>query len=136
MLMPVSPRWLVLLALLIFGVNVAAYWKHLYFFIWWLDIPMHFFCGAWIAAVMLSLVATHPRLASVRADPAVAFLLTVGTTMLFGVVWELFEFRLDPLVRFAPHDAADTLSDLLFDLIGSATGALLVLKMRYTKRNG
>lgn len=136
MLMPVPPRWLVLSAILILGVNAAAYWKHLYFFVWWLDIPMHLFSGGLLAAVTLSLIATHPRLAGVRSDHIIAFWFTVGIVMLIGVVWELFEFRIDPLVRFAPHDASDTLSDLLFDLLGAIVGAFLVLKMRYTKCNG
>lgn len=136
MLTPVPPRWLAIPILLILGVNVLAYWKHLYFYIWWLDIPMHVVSGAWLAAVMLSLIATHPRLSGIRTDAAVAFWFSIGTVMLIGVVWELFEFRLDPLVRFAPHDAADTISDLFSDLLGAVCGALLVLKMRYTGRNG
>jgi hypothetical protein len=135
MLRPVPAIWLLLVFLLIVGVNAFAYWKHLYFYVPWLDIPMHFVSGGWLAMVAISLIATHPRLSGLRADRVVAFWLAIGTVMLFSVIWELFEFRLDPLIAFAPHDLEDTLSDLLFDLLGGISGSLVVLLMRYTKRN-
>lgn len=135
MLRPLSPYVLILGLFVILGINGIAYWKHLYFFVWWLDIPVHFISGAWLAMAILGIVASHPRLSGVRRDPFIAFVFTVGVVMIIGVLWELFEFRIDTLVRFAPHDLEDTLSDLLFDFLGGIIGSIGVLVLRYTDRD-
>ncbi|HEU4677272.1 MAG TPA: hypothetical protein VFS75_00975 [Candidatus Paceibacterota bacterium] len=105
------------------AVRFFLYWKYL-----WLDIPMHALGGA---VVMLGLfilpffrIALPARLSSFSGSLALV--------LLVGVLWELFEVAFGLSLPPGSHEsyAADTLTDLVMDLMGGAAG-YLVAKSTY-----
>lgn len=103
----------------VLAMEYFLYWRYL-----WLDIPMHVLGGFVIAlgiALLPSVRATYARLGS-------PFALTLGTVLLVGVGWEVFEVWAG-LSLFESGFWGDTLSDLAADLVGGAIGYLLVVRM-------
>jgi len=67
------------------------------------------------------------------------FVLTFATTL--GVVWEVFEFLSDTLVRgsnmqLRQYGVQDTMVDLIMNLIGAAAVSILVYLRSHRSRNG
>lgn len=100
----------------------------------WFDIPTHLLGGVaatyffWRAAANVASVAGRFQ----KVGHAVfALACTAGATIL----WELFEFLSDRLLRTRmQHGAGDTLSDIVFSLAGGV--AYLVLRRAFAARAG
>jgi hypothetical protein len=110
--------------LLILVVNVFAIMNDLYFYYWWLDIPMHLLGGFWIGFTALAIIQWKlGRALPLKERFAYAFLLAFG----IGVLWEMFELLSDTSFALEPYvyDATDTFSDLLNDMIGGALAGLV-----------
>ena len=98
----------------------------LYLQVSWLDIPMHFFGGIWIGLVGIYFLSfrfntrqTIPSLLTL-----IAALVAVVTV---GLIWEVVEFNSETILNLRLAEVMtckDTLSDLLFDVVG-AFGAWL-----------
>jgi len=98
-------------------VNIFALVHDLYFFYWWLDIPMHLLGGFWIGFTALAIIQWKlERALPLKERMVYAFLLAFGV----GVLWEMFELLSDTSFALEPYvyDATDTFSDLLNDLVG------------------
>lgn len=143
----------------ILAFHAVAFSNYWYWTIWWFDIPMHFFGGAWLAMVFLLLnfkfkiLMVRPRGSTVLSDSSskgspsipsaveglngssiplltdysIAALITLSFVAFGGILWEFFEFFYDILISsrgysgIAQLGAADTVSDLFFDLFGGLT---------------
>jgi hypothetical protein len=94
---------------------------------WWLDIVLHFAGGAWVA---LAAYAFIPPLKRVSGRRKLITLLTLAAFAV-GIGWEIFEFAIEKYysVNFQ-GPPLDTLSDLIFDVLGGAAGALYIAKSR------
>lgn len=108
---------------LIAALNFAANYFHLYFILWWFDIPMHFLGGFWVGGMALWFYFFNTRIneklaASSRTGK---LLLYFAAVLAVSVVWELFEFSLDTFVVSRTNDIMDTLSDLFMDTLGAAS---------------
>ena len=86
------------------------YW---YYSIHWLDMLMHFLGGLWVSLFVVYFLF-------LKKDFSLkVVLLVLGLTLLVGVLWELFEVSVNSFTLKETFDTADTLSDLLFDMLGS-----------------
>jgi hypothetical protein len=114
-------------------VNAAALYWHLYFYLRWFDIPMHFIGGLWTALFALSM---YYRLPLARHDWSPWFIgaLGVASTMIVGLGWELFEFNLDTIVGFSDRNHGDTLADLVMDLLGAIIAATVFIRGGYYRK--
>ena len=98
---------------------IAASVVDLYALYPWLDMPSHFAGG--IAVTHFFRVALANAQAKIGRIPrAVQLALSLGLTVIAAVVWELLEYLSDvALGTTMTLGTADTLSDLLFAMLGS-----------------
>ncbi len=128
------PYWiLAALGLLLATVNAFAVYYHLFFYVWWLDIPLHLLCGLWIGLLVLSYYYS-PRFPEpkFRSDPAVLRTAVVAA-LIVGLCWELFEFSTDKFIVIGAHDMQDTMNDLLNDIIGGVFAAEIFVTEGFNK---
>jgi hypothetical protein len=127
------PVLLLVVVLFIWGVNLIAEKYHLYYMIWWLDIPMHILGGAWVALLSLYLYnhAPFPR----RKDHSTSFVVAamLSSALVIGVFWEVFEYSVEHLVKLNDNGVFDTLKDLCDDMLGALLAAILFVKKGYNK---
>lgn len=113
-----SRRILVSFLTLILLVHGWALLTSAYFYIWWLDILLHFLGGLWVG--ILALYFLNKR------ELSGIFLLwfILGVAALIGIFWEFLEFGLNQVweslgkLAFFQPSLEDTLADLLADLLG------------------
>lgn len=110
-----------LVVILIFhAVAIINYW---YWTFSWLDIPMHFFGGFWVAMFFVWLY--HSKISQL-SNYLIAFLITLSFVALIGIFWEFLEFFYDVFISskgysgYMQLSAADTIADLFFDLAGGS----------------
>ena len=114
---------------------IINYW---YWVFPWLDIPMHFFGGFWMAMFFVWLY--HSKISQLPSY-LIAFLITLSFVALIGVFWEFLEFFYDVFVSskgyygYMQLSAADTITDLFFDLVGGSAllGIYFLLKSKTDK---
>jgi hypothetical protein len=128
------PIWILTsLVLFIFIFNLFATYWHLYFLIWWLDIPVHMLGGAWVALMTLFLYYHTKYLRKKDHAALFAFVLAVATALVVGLMWEVYEFIIDRAMSVHDLQISDTLKDLCDDLFGGGAAALLFIKKGYNK---
>lgn len=125
---------LVVIILLLFVVNAVAEYRHLYFFIWWLDIPMHILGGGWVA--LFGLTTYYASLRFKEKDYSTAFVvsLAVALALSIGLAWEIFEFGVGHAVGDSGAGLLDTLKDLSDDFLGALLAASIFIRGGYNKR--
>lgn len=99
--------------------NLFATYLYLYWTSSWFDLLMHFLGGFWVAMVVVSLWAVFNKNKIVYPK---IFSVILWVTVV-GVLWEIFELsigatELSDGIRFI----ADTLSDIVMDIIGGLVG--------------
>ncbi len=95
----------------------------------WLDMPMHFAGGIWVALLFFYLDENYFKISNKIAR----YLSTISFTMLTGVLWEFAEYiysvffpsSVFSLFKFPMNLYRDTLGDLFFDLAGALFFCLL-----------
>ncbi|OGZ08125.1 MAG: hypothetical protein A2942_02740 [Candidatus Lloydbacteria bacterium RIFCSPLOWO2_01_FULL_50_20] len=132
---PRLPPWvLVVFIFFILAVQISALYWHLYFYIRWLDIPVHILGGMWIALFGLATYYASAHIKEKEHSVFFVFLFAVALTMTIGLGWELYEFGVDHAVGDTGAGLADTLLDLTNDLIGALIAALLFIRLGYHKK--
>ncbi len=127
--------YLLSLILLIAILNGAAVYWHLYFHIWWLDIPMHLLGGLWVGLFGLSWYYRSRLPKTKDTTPLFVVVFAVALTMTVGLAWELFELSAQTFIERADvHDLGDTLADLVNDTLGALTAAYIFIRMGYNKK--
>lgn len=130
-------RFIVILFVVIMLVNGAALYYSWYFYHWWLDLPMHFFGGYWVAFTALWLVYLSGRvhIPDSYRDPEKVLIVALIAAGAAGVLWEVFEFSIDTFIRITEtYDVADTLSDLAMDVAGAlAASTVFTSRLLYLK---
>jgi uncharacterized membrane protein YjdF len=119
----VSPKLIIGLLILILSFHILATLNSWYWIFTWLDMPMHFLGGFWLAVVFMWLNSKF-NIIEIRPPNIDKLILVLGFVILVGVFWEFFEFGYDVLISSkgyfaaAQQGTADTMSDLFFDLLG------------------
>ena len=121
------------LILFIWLVNIFANEVHLYFLLWWFDIPMHMVGGFWVA--LTSMVIYYHLGWIHRHDRSASFVVAamLGATLVVGILWEVFEFSVEHLVKLNDNGVFDTLKDLLDDMIGAMIASVIFIRKGYNK---
>ena len=124
--------FLALLILFIWGVNTFADQVHLYYLLWWFDIPMHMLGGIWVA---LTSMVIYYHLGFHRHDRSTAFVVStmLAATLIAGIFWEVFEFSVEHFVKLNDNGVFDTLKDLFDDMIGATIASVIFIKKGYNK---
>lgn len=117
----------ILFVVLIVADFLSMYY-HLFQRFFWLDMALHFLGGIWVAILFAS-VFNENNLKT--ANFFLWAVLMISFVALVGLLWELSEFTFlnDLMARiFGSQEGVmlldDTLSDLIFDLLGAAAAAL------------
>lgn len=129
------PVWILAVAILfIFALQVVATYWHLYFYIWWLDIPVHVVGGVWIALTFLSSYYASSRMTEKEHSSLFVVVFAVALTMTIGLFWEIYEFGVDHAVGDSGLGLTDTLKDLSDDLLGALIAAWIFIRFGYNER--
>ena len=116
------------LFLLMLAIHLWALWTAAYFYIWWLDMLMHFLGGVFVGMNALFWFRRRPL------DGFLLFWVILGSAAIVGVTWEFLEFLLGHFFSnawpqvFVQSELTDTLSDLFFDFAGGASAVFLFKK--------
>jgi hypothetical protein len=139
----VSLRFIIVFLIFILSLHTVATVRFWYWTYPWFDIPMHFLGGILAALTFIWLWRKYfPNFSPKGAEQIsslggsenlFALLLILSFVALVGVLWEFAEFLFDVFIsaggyaRVVQQDAVDTLTDLLFDLLGGLTAAITFL---------
>jgi hypothetical protein len=128
------PVWfLVCSALALLVLNGVFEYYHLYFFIWWLDVPMHFLGGMFVAFLALAIVF-HDRFILGRGTSS-AFITTIAVVFAFavGALWEYYAVQFGHRAPAPGGLIADTIKDLINDMLGGFLAAMIFIRKGYNK---
>jgi hypothetical protein len=141
----ISPKIIIGLLIFILFIHILATIYYWYWTVGWLDMPMHFLGGFWLAMVFFwlnskfNIIEIRPPNTDHnfwRSDLP-KLILVLGFIALVGALWEFFEFGYDVLISskgylaVAQRGTADTMSDLFFDLLGGLV-FLIIAKLYRT----
>jgi hypothetical protein len=113
--------------LAVFVLHLVLLHYHLYYFVWWIDTPMHFLGGA--AITLMTYLWLRQQSWGKDVSPLGQLVLLVGAAGIAAILWECYEFTED--VLFFTHnqpDLADTMKDLCMGLLGAITVAFSTKK--------
>lgn len=113
------PIALVVILVLFATVNILANLNYWYWTMRWLDMPMHFTGGAWLAGTAVWFRFYSGRLAGEMRGLFHVLLWGVGVAVCVGVVWEIYEMVVSLAVGKDINAISDTLSDIFFDALGA-----------------
>ena len=123
------------LLIFILSFHILALVNFWYWSIDWLDIPMHFLGGLWVALFFFWILKKRFVQVSqvLEGNFLLLGILSLGFVSLIGIGWEFYEFLYDKYLAeesvLFQAGVADTIADLFFDLIGGLV-AVLVYKIR------
>jgi hypothetical protein len=115
--------WTLKIILLVFGLNILAHFFFWYNSIWWFDMLMHFLGGLFLAVLALTLFWNIVH----REKLWLQFLFVILFVLFVGLVWEVYEFGVQGFLQVTGiADIPDSISDLVFDVLGGVFGFLLL----------
>ena len=118
------PTSLLFLIIAIAIVNGLAETNSWYWIYRWFDMPMHFAGGMWLAGMAVWWVYFR------GGDKSPRFISLWGVSVLsafsIGFFWEIFEAGVSFLTVGHMNNILDTLGDLLFDILGGTTIAVIM----------
>jgi len=120
-------KFLELLVLFIFIVNLLANKFYWYYSVWYFDVIMHFLGGFWLGLVALYLWGVR--------DIRLIFKMLFFVFFL-GLGWEVFEYLFNNYIAGNSFNVLDTASDIFFDLLGGLCAILYLLVPLKNKRIG
>jgi len=136
----VSPKFILGFLIFILFIHILAIINSWYWIFTWLDMPMHFLGGFWLAMVFLWILRKQNPKFIKLSNYLIVGIMTLGFVILIGVLWEFFEFGYDVLISSkgyfaaAQQGVADTMSDLFFDLLGGLA-FLIICKFYINKES-
>ncbi len=85
---------------------------HLYYVLWWLDIPMHFFGGIGVGLLTFATLRFSKQ--------KITFHKVVIIYLAFALTWELYEYVTDVIYGTEINTLIDSIKDILVGLVGAA----------------
>src|SRR3989344_2687814 len=126
---------LIVLLILVAGLNFLAFQNFWYWKIAWFDLLMHFLGGLFVGLSALWLNSQFKK--DDQSESSLnKFFVATSFALLIGGFWELFEFSTDQYwsahvnlktLQILQNGQLDSLSDLLFDVIGALTSGLFII---------
>jgi hypothetical protein len=112
--------------------------RDLYDRIWWWDLFVHANSGLLVGLLGFIWAFLLFYFNRVRARPGFVLLFAVALAMLVGSVWEILEYALDQLLGWNMQRSGlvDTMWDLIADLVGALTAAVIGSIYLRTFRHG
>jgi len=119
-------------------VEILATIGNWYWMIPWLDIPMHFLGGLWVALIYFYLDKRY-----FKTESKIFFYISmISLSAFIGVLWEFFEYlystlfpnSIFSLFKLPLNLYRDTLGDLFFDILGGLFFCLLYFIVDKFKR--
>jgi len=117
--------------------------------IWWADMVLHFGGGFLVGMFGLWFIFNSEqskkyKFGAEKIPSVYIIILAVSFAALIGVLWEFYEFFMDKITGYKSYSIAvmqenikDTMSDLFFDIFGSAAaGALFFKTFKNKKKRG
>ncbi len=98
------------------AIENAWYWSY-----WWMDIITHFLGGLFVGLLAFWFVT---RILQFSLSGKKLFYYIVGSTILVGIGWEIFEFSAGLVIAQDP--IPDIILDLVMDIIGALSAYLYV----------
>ncbi len=126
------PIWvLAFIVILVALMNGAANYWHLYYYVWWLDIPMHLIGGFWVGLSALAIYFSEKHSLPMSGSWRSLLMVALGATLIVGIGWEVYEWAVD-WINGMPHlNIVDTLADIGNDLIGALLATVLFMRKGY-----
>lgn len=121
---PQIPIFLVFFLIIIAVVNGLADTYHWYWTMRWFDMPMHFAGGAWLAGFGVWWQYSKQGVPMQRFLPLLGVCIVYALSI--GLLWEAYEAVVSFFTVGHMNAIPDTLSDLLFDILGGTSVAILV----------
>ena len=116
---------------LIFLMNLMANKLYLYSSLWYFDMIMHFLGGFWLGLFFLWLFYKD-----IFPDFKVSFIVKLLLSVfLVGLVWELYEIVVNASFAKDVFDLSDTISDLVFDMLGGFSIYLIIRNVTKNLQN-
>lgn len=100
----------------------------LYFFIWWLDIPMHVLGGALVAVVACFLYQRLCLAGVIQEQKIVTAWVVFACVLCVGVAWEYFEYSKDLTFNTIGSYRMDVLKDIVVDLLGGFLASIFLFR--------
>lgn len=116
---------------LIFLLNLLANKLYLYSSLWYFDMIMHFLGGFWLGLFFFWLFYKD-IFPDFKASFIVKLLLSV---FLVGLVWELYEIVVNASFAKDVFNLSDTISDLVFDMLGGFSIYLIIRNVTKNLQN-
>jgi len=111
-------------------INALAGYFHWYWSVWWFDMPMHFAGGFFIGMLSLYIMRRSILLAQEKGKYIRTFFIVLLSTLVMGILWEVFEFLMQGGFSGSLASPVDSLSDICFDLAGGALAIMIYLPQR------
>jgi hypothetical protein len=93
---------------------------HLYYELWWLDIPMHIMGGFGVASLIMAVVAYRKK--------KISYIAVLGLFLCVAVGWEVYELARDIMASQSWGGWSDTLSDIFNGGVGASVAYYLLKK--------
>ncbi len=117
----------------IFLVNLLASVLYWYYSIWWFDMPMHFWGGAWVLFMLI-----YIKYLFFKKDFSVNIVDTIKNyyfiffmVLVVCVGWEVFEYIVNEYTNALIMSPLDSISDIFFGVSGALFAWLFLLKKKY-----
>ncbi|MCK5059603.1 MAG: hypothetical protein KAR00_00425 [Candidatus Pacebacteria bacterium] len=118
----------IVLGVLIAVLQHTALIFDLYWVIKWLDLVMHIFGGAWIAFLSFWFLFHFSFFQNRKGNSIFVADIVFLSTLIVGILWEVFESQTGLTSVFQYHYWGDTFSDLLMDSVGALVAGFFLVK--------
>lgn len=120
-------------AFLLYFANAFFASLHLYYLLWWLDIPMHIASGV-LAGLSVLLLSSFFHFDFKKSNTSV-FIVSVSSALIVGLIWEIFSSVFGHVAPAFGGAVFDTAKDLLDDVLGGVLSGFIFLGKGYNNEH-